>query len=206
MAFGLDDRLLLLHLGLGQLGVGFVFHDADLHLRVRQIFLTIGRRGGFFERPPLLGSRFLLLERFDLFSRELTLAKLLQQGLDLATIGRARLGLADENVDAFQIELLETLAKLLTRLCLDFVALTKQFKHRTFVAYIAEIGGASIGSMLWLISFFTSPNRCTTPGGFLIIDMHDQAERQDGARTHRASRGRSIGDFRRTCATAQFCR
>ena len=126
LGLGGDDDLLGLLAGPGQVGLGLlagpgqvglalVLGDLHLHLRVGQLRLHRRLRLGLVQRPQLLGRGPLPLVGLDLLDRQLPQPELLQQRLDLAA-GLGRVRLADQHVDALDVELAELAAQLLARL------------------------------------------------------------------------------------------
>ena len=125
LGLGRDDHLLGLLAGagevglggladLGQLGLALVLGDLDLHHRVRQLRLHGRLRLGLVQGLQRLGGGPLALVGLDLLDRELAQPELLQQGLDLAA-GLGRVGLADQDVDALDVELAEPRGERLAR-------------------------------------------------------------------------------------------
>src|SRR5262249_14749404 len=91
------------------------------------------------EDPQLLGGGALALVGFDLLERQLPLPQLLEQRFDLG-ISFARIGLADQHVDALDVELAEALPQRFASLVLNLVALMQELEHRLLVRYVAEEG------------------------------------------------------------------
>jgi len=90
---------------------------------------------------------------------------LFEERLDLpARLGGV--GLADQYVHAFDVELAELVLKFSTRFGAHRIAIVQQLEHRLLVGGVAEVA-LSIGSSVCVISFFTSPKRWMTLGAFI---------------------------------------
>ena len=173
---GLDD-LLLGHLaGAGQVGIAGVFRDANLHLRCRQLRLLGRQRLRFIERALLVGGLALALEGFQLFDRQLPCAQLLEQRFDLAA-GFGGVGLADQHIDTFDVELTEAVPQSLFGFGLYVVAHVQQLKHRLLMRHIAEEGTEHRVERLRDETFHVA-EALDHRRRLLVVDMHDHAQRE----------------------------
>ena len=86
-------------------------------------------------------------------------------------------GLTDQHGHAFDVEGAESLAELVARLLLDFVALVEQLEHRLFVGDVAEIRAEHRVERLRdeLLHVAETLDHARRP---LVVDMHDHRQRQ----------------------------
>ncbi len=86
-------------------------------------------------------------------------------------------GLADQNVDAFDVEFVEAPLQFVAGFDLDFVAMLEKFEHGFLVGHVAEIG-AEHGVERLGDEFFHVAETLDDVGGALVVDVNDDAEGQ----------------------------
>ena len=86
-------------------------------------------------------------------------------------------GLADQDVDALDVEVVELPAQLVAGLVLDRVAVLEQLEHRPLVGHVAEVGAQHrverLGDQLLDVAEALDDVR-----GLLIVDVDDDRQRQ----------------------------
>ena len=133
-------------------------------------------RFGLEQHAPLLGRNALPIVRLDLLGRQLPLPQLLEQRFDLV-VAFARIGLADQHVDALDIELAESRPQLLAGFLLNRLPLVQQFEHRLGMGDVAEERAQHrverLRDQLLHVAEALDHARRT-----LVVDMHDDRQRQ----------------------------
>ena len=129
---------------LASCGLALVLGDPHLDQRLASAGSASRPAAWASFRPRSFSAAATALEGLDLLDRELPQPELFEQRLDLAA-GLGRVGLADQDVDALDVELVELPTQLLARLVLDGVALLQQLEHRPLVGDVAEVGARASG-------------------------------------------------------------
>jgi hypothetical protein len=131
---------------------------------------------GVVERPQPFRGGTLAFIGLQLLDRQLPEPQLFKQHFDLAArLGRA--GLADEHVDALDVEIAELAAQLLARLLLDGVAHVQQLQHGFLMGDVAEIG-AEHRVLRLRDQLFDVAETLDDAGRLLVVDVDDYRQGQ----------------------------
>ena len=155
-------------------------------------------------------------ELAELFGRGLAAARRFRAARSRAAAGGAAraasrscrrlrgVGLADQHVDAFDVELAELAPQLLAGLVLNHVAVVQQLQHRLLVGDVAEVRAEHRVERLrdQLLHVAEPLDHARRP---LVVDVHDDRQRQQRLVGVAASPGRSTAGFRRSGAS-RSCR
>ena len=87
------------------------------------------------------------------------------------------IGLADQNVDALDVKVAELAPQLAAGLVLDRISVLQQLEHGPLVGHVAEIRAEHRVERL-RDQFLDVPEPLNDVGRFLIVDVHDDRERQ----------------------------
>ena len=176
LGLGGHDQLFGLLAGPRQVGFALVLGNLDLHARVGQLGLHVRLGLGFLEHFLLFGRGPLAFVGLNLFDGQLPYAELFEQGLDLAA-GLGRVGLANQHIDALNVEVAELAAQLLAGLALDAVPFLQQLQHGLLVGHVAEVSAQERVEGL-RDQFLDVAEALDDAGRFLIVDVHHHGQGQ----------------------------